>query len=141
MREASDDFGHVGWAGEEWERFVAVWNATKRAAQWAPLMAPSGWVDYAASPGWLERARQAVTKLPECRFFEQPLAVTKFFEFVDRILAGEFDNPKGSRGKGGDFKDPPPPKEWDAETKARVDATRRREAARIAEARKLENVT
>lgn len=71
---------------------MASWNVTERAARWEPLTAPLGWVDYAASPGWLERARQAMARLPMCEFFERPLAVTKFFEFVDRILAGEFDN-------------------------------------------------
>lgn len=63
-------------------------------------MAPTGWVDLAASPGWLERARQAMARLPGCRYFDDPLAVTKFFDFVDRILAGEFDNPKKQRAYG-----------------------------------------
>lgn len=109
-RESGDDFGQPGWAAEEWDRFVAAWNATQRAAKWTPLMAPSGWVDLAASPGWLDRARQAMARLPACRYFDDPLAVTKFFEFVDRILAGEFDNPKKSRGYGqGDAKAGPQP--------------------------------
>jgi uncharacterized protein YdaU (DUF1376 family) len=86
-----DDFRKPGWAAEEWERFVAVWNQTGRAARWEPLIAPSAFVDYAASPGWQQRAYAALERLPGCEFFETPLAVTKFFEFVDRILAGEFD--------------------------------------------------
>jgi hypothetical protein len=93
------EFLKPGWAGDEWNRFVAVWNVTERAARWTPLVAPDGWVDLAASPGWLDRALQAVDKLPSCKFFEHPLAVTKFFEFVDRILAGEFDNAKQKRGQ------------------------------------------
>jgi hypothetical protein len=91
-RTADAEFRNPGWAADEWGRFVASWNVTERAARWEPLTAPLGWVDYAASPGWLERARQAMARLPMCEFFERPLAVTKFFEFVDRILAGEFDN-------------------------------------------------
>ena len=107
-REEPGDFGHPDWAADEWARFVAVWNATERAAKWTHLMAPTGWVDLAASPGWLERARQAMARLPACKFFDDPLAVTKFFEFVDRILAGEFDNAKKQRGRGfGDDKPPP----------------------------------
>ena len=86
-----DDFRQPGWAAEEWDRFVAVWNRTARAARWEPLIAPSAWVDYAASPGWQQRAYAALERLPGCEFFQTPLAVTKFFEFVDRILAGEFD--------------------------------------------------
>ena len=89
---ADAGFRNPGWAADEWARFVASWNLTERAAPWHPLTAPLGWVDYAASPGWLDRARQAMARLPMCEFFERPLAVTKFFEFVDRILAGEFDN-------------------------------------------------
>lgn len=57
-------------------------------------MAPDGWVDRAASPGWLAKAREAMARLPACEFFDTPLAVTRFFEYVDRILAGEFDTAK-----------------------------------------------
>lgn len=97
---AVDDFRQSGWAADEWDRFVASWNVTERAARWDPLTAPHGWVEFAASPGWLDRAKQAMARLPRCEFFERPLAVTKFFEFVDRILAGEFDNaPQDVRGR------------------------------------------
>jgi hypothetical protein len=75
-------------------------------------MAPAGWVDLAAAPGWLDRARQAMAKLPACKFFDDPLAVTKFFEFVDRILAGEFDHPKKQRGKAAAPDEKPPPQVW-----------------------------
>jgi uncharacterized protein YdaU (DUF1376 family) len=96
---AGDEFRKPGWAAVEWEAFAATWNATKRAAPWGPLTPPGGWVDAAASPGWLDLARQAVERLPRCEFFQTPLAVTKFLEpgWVDRILAGEFDNAKAAR--------------------------------------------
>jgi hypothetical protein len=81
-----------GWAGKEWESFSAAWNSTPRAAPWRPLIAPSGWVDHAATPGWLERARLALERLPQCQHFRDPVAVTQFFNLVDRIIAGEFDN-------------------------------------------------
>jgi len=95
---AGDEFRKPGWAAVEWEAFAATWNATKRAAPWKPLTPPSGWVEAAASPGWVELARQAVERLPRCEFFQTPLAVTKFLEpgWVDRILAGEFDNAKAA---------------------------------------------
>jgi len=89
----------AGWAAEEWERFSDVWNVTERAAKWHGLTAPTDWVDLAASPGWLRRAHQAVGLLPECSYFDTPLAITKFFEFVDRILAGEFRTKKQDRSK------------------------------------------
>lgn len=91
---SGDEFRKPGWAADDWGRFVGVWNQTARAAPWEPLIAPSAWVEYAASPGWQDRAYAALERLPGCEFFQTPLAVTKFFEFVDRILAGEFDRPK-----------------------------------------------
>lgn len=91
---ADAEFRRPGWAADEWARFAASWNVTERAEPWRPLTAPDSWVDLAASPGWLDKAKQAVDRLPRCEFFERPLAVTRFFDFVDRILAGEFDNAK-----------------------------------------------
>jgi len=86
----------AGWAAEEWERFSESWNKTQRARPWTAFSPPDGWVDYAARPGWLEKASEAMSRLPGCEFFEQPLAVTKFLDFVDRILAGEFDHAKSA---------------------------------------------
>jgi uncharacterized protein YdaU (DUF1376 family) len=89
-----DEFRQKGWAADEWQRFVADWNATGNAVPWTPLVPPASWVDLAATPGWLDRAHQAMHRLPACQFFDKPLAVTRFFEYLDRILAGEFDNAK-----------------------------------------------
>ena len=80
----------VGWAAEEWQRFVAVWNATERAEPWRHLTAPDGWADLAAAPGWLDRALQALAMLPSRAFFVRPLPLTRFFGYIDRIRAGEF---------------------------------------------------
>jgi hypothetical protein len=91
--------GEAGWAADEWERFVSIWNRTARAKPWTSLMAPSGWVDLAATPGWLTRAHEAVNRLPACEWFHDPVAVTRFFEYVDRIIAGEFDTAKHDGSK------------------------------------------
>lgn len=91
---AADDFRQAGWAADEWTRFVEVWNKTPRAAAWSHLTAPDAWVDLAATPGWLDRARAAVAHLPQCEYLDRPMAVTHFFNSVDRILAGEFDTAK-----------------------------------------------
>lgn len=95
----------------EFDKFVANWNATKRAAPWKPLTPPAGWVDAAAAPGWLDKAKLALAHLPQCRFFETPLALTKFLEvgWADRILAGEFDNAKRPAGRGAADAPKPPP--------------------------------
>jgi len=94
-----DDFRQPGWAADEWERFVAVWNVTERAEPWPHLSAPEGWVDLAATPGWLQRAREALARLPSREYFNRPLPVTRFFDFVDRIRAGEFADPKEPAGR------------------------------------------
>ena len=80
----------AGWAADEWQRFVGVWNATERAEPWRHLTAPDGWADLAAAPGWLDRAFQALAMLPSREFFVRPLPVTRFFGYIDRIRAGEF---------------------------------------------------
>jgi hypothetical protein len=92
--QAGGEFLQPGWAADEWQRFVAVWNATERAEPWPHLTAPDGWTDLAAAPGWLQRAREALARLPSRQYFERPLPVTRFFDFVDRIRAGEFADPK-----------------------------------------------
>ena len=84
----------TGWAADEWARFVAAWNVTPRAGKWPHLTAPDVWVDLAATPGWLDRARAAMAHLPQCEYLDRPMAVTHFFNSVDRILAGEFDTAK-----------------------------------------------
>lgn len=96
---ADGQFRKPGWAADEWQAFVLAWNRTQRAVPWTSLSPPLGWVDLAATPGWLARASEALARLPKCQWFDQPLAVTKFFEQLDRILAGEFDNPKQDRRK------------------------------------------
>jgi len=94
LHSGDDIVRQPGWAADEWDRFAAVWNATERATPWPHLMAPSAWVEHAASPGWLHKAHEALARLPSCHWFRDPLAVTRFFEYVDRILAGEFDHAK-----------------------------------------------
>ena len=139
-RGDDDEFRKPGWAGEEWASFVAVWNATAKAAKWTPLVAPDGWVDAAASPGWLQKARLAVERLPRCLYFDKPLAVTQLLQagWVDRIIGGEFDNPRqkpSGRAGGGDFGGtPPPPKAFAGKDAAAFEATRRAMEARRKEA-------
>ena len=96
---AADEFRQPGWAATEWQRFVEQWNSTEKAQPWPGLMAPDGWVNNACYPAWLEKAYQAMARLPQCHFFDTPLAVTRFFTYVDRILAGEFDNAKQDRSR------------------------------------------
>jgi len=90
----ADNFRQPGWAADEWHRFVAVWNDTERAEPWPHLTAPDGWADRAATPGWIQQASEALDRLPSRQYFDRPLPVTRFFDFIDRIRAGEFADPK-----------------------------------------------
>jgi uncharacterized protein YdaU (DUF1376 family) len=92
--QAENEFRQPGWAAIEWERFAERWNRTERAARWNSLVAPAGWVERAVDGSWMAKAAEALDRLPGCAWFDTPLAVTRFFEYVDRIIAGEFDNPK-----------------------------------------------
>jgi uncharacterized protein YdaU (DUF1376 family) len=86
-----------GWVHDEWARIVAVWNATERAVPWTLATPPNGFADQAASPGWVESALTAIALLPQCRRFERPVPWTQFVREIDRILAGEFRDPREER--------------------------------------------
>jgi hypothetical protein len=94
---AGDEWRRAGWVHDEWARVVAAWNATERAVPWTLLSPPNGFADLAASPGWVESALAAVAMLPECRRFERPVPWTQFVREIDRILAGEFRDPREDR--------------------------------------------
>jgi hypothetical protein len=92
----SDSFlnTHTHSEDAEWLRFQAAWNSTGRAEPWTHRTPPKGWSELLSSPGWIERAREALALLPSRQYFDHPLPITGFFDFVDRIRAGEFANPK-----------------------------------------------
>ena len=83
-----------GWVHDEWARVAAAWNATERAVPWSLATPPNGFADLAASPGWVEQAIAAMAMLPECRRFDRPVPWTQFVRDLDRILAGEFRDPR-----------------------------------------------
>lgn len=83
-----------GWVHDEWARVAEVWNATERAVPWTLVTPPNGFADLAASPGWVQQAIAAMSMLPECRRFDRPVPWTQFVRDLDRILAGEFREPR-----------------------------------------------
>jgi hypothetical protein len=78
----------------QWEEFVSIWNRTERAIPWTQVWPPDGWSSLAASPSLLAKAREAMARLPTCEYFTDAVALTRFITYIDRILAGEFDNAK-----------------------------------------------
>jgi hypothetical protein len=89
-----DEWRRPGWVHDEWARVVEVWNATERAVPWTLVTPPNGFADLSASPGWVAQAIAAMAKLPECRRFDRPVPWTQFVRDLDRILAGEFREPR-----------------------------------------------
>jgi hypothetical protein len=53
-----------------------------------------------AEPGWLEQAREAVARLPRCKFFSDPVTLPQFVgpRFVPLCLGGQYDAAKANRG-------------------------------------------
>lgn len=89
-----DEWRRPGWVHDEWARIVAVWNGTDRAVPWTLVTPPNGFADLAASPGWVETALAGIAALPDCRRFARPVPWTQFVRELDRILAGEFRDPR-----------------------------------------------
>jgi len=83
-----------GWVHDDWARVASVWNATERAVPWSLATPPNGFADLAASPGWVQQAIAAMAMLAECRRFDRPVPWTQFVRDLDRILAGEFREPR-----------------------------------------------
>lgn len=96
----SEPWRKPGWAHDEWQALVATWNVTERAAPWPHATPPNGFADLAASPGWIEMARKGMAMLPACRHFDTPVPWTQFVAKLDRILAGEFRDPKDQGRRG-----------------------------------------
>lgn len=90
-----------------------------------------------AEPGWFEKALQAIRELPRCRYFADPVTLPQLVApgFVDKILGGQFDNPRPARGGGGGGyrgpEDRGPPQAFQGDDAARFEATKRALAARL----------
>jgi hypothetical protein len=60
-----------------WLAFRKLWNAGT-GRPWKPGAPPDGWSERVADPGWLEQAREAVARLPRCKFFSDPVTLPQF---------------------------------------------------------------
>jgi hypothetical protein len=82
-----------------WLAFRKLWNAGT-GRPWKPGAPPDGWSERLAEPGWLEQAREAVARLPRCKFFSDPVTLPQFVgpKFVPLCLGGQYDAAKAKRG-------------------------------------------
>jgi hypothetical protein len=113
-----------------WEALRAAWRAGPGRA-WKLPDAPEEAGDRLQEAGWWPKAQAAIGELRRCRYFEHPVTLPQFLAagFVDKILGGQFDNPKtrsGHGGGGGRLDDRPPAQGWSGDDAARLEATKRK---------------
>jgi len=110
---------------EFWKSFREEWNAGP-GKRWTPSKPPVEWEDEERDDDWLADARQAIARLPGCRYFSTPVTLSQFIKpgWLDKIIAGEFDDPPRKNGRAA-FDDRPPVREFDPATKAALERTRR----------------
>ena len=122
----------------DWEALRRAWKAGK-GRPWNLPDPPEKAAERLAEPGWYAKALAAIEALPRCRYFRDPVTLTQLVEpgWVDKILGGQFDNPRdhaparaGYRGQ----EDRPPAQAFSGDDAARFEATKRALAAKIQEA-------
>ena len=114
-----------------WETLRAAWRAGK-GRPWSLPDPPDKAADRLAEEGWFAKALAAIDRLPACKFFRDPVTLPQFVAagFVDKILGGQFDNPREQRQPRGPD-DRPPAVAWSGDDAARFEATKRAMAAKI----------
>jgi len=135
--QAAQDSAEPGPAGPAgWETLRKAW-AAGTGRPWKLPDPPDKAADRLAEPGWFEKALQAIRELPRCRYFADPVTLPQLVApgFVDKILGGQFDNPRAARGGGGGGyrgpEDRGPPQAFTGDDAARFEATKRAMAAKL----------
>lgn len=126
--QAAQDSTEPGAAGPAgWETLRQAW-AAGTGRPWKLPDPPDKVADRLAEPGWFERALAAIEALPRCRYFRDPVTLPQLVAagFVDKVLGGQFDNPREQPSTRGRPDDRPPPQEWRGEDADRFEATKRR---------------
>jgi hypothetical protein len=125
-------------ASQDQAALRAAWAAAAKAGKVQPYRAksaPAALAERLAEPGWLDEALQAIEHLPRCRYFDTPATLFQLVGagFVQRVLAGQYDDPKPAKaGRGpAHLEDRPPPRGWSGDDAARLEATRKAMAAKM----------
>jgi hypothetical protein len=126
-------------ASQDQAALRAAWAAAAKAGKVQPYRAktvPPALADRLAEPGWLDEALQAIEHLPRCRYFDTPATLFQLVGagFVQRVLAHQYDDPKPAKaGRGpAHLEDRPPPRGWSGDDAARLEATRKAMATKLA---------
>lgn len=126
---------------ESFAKLRNAWNAGSgpeaRRKPWKPDKAPDGAQERLSEAGWYEQAIEAMARLRACRYFSTPVTLPQFVGdgFVERVLGGQYDEPKAAQTAGKSaFEERRPPAEWNAADRAALAATLRREAEKASRA-------
>jgi hypothetical protein len=107
----------------------------KHGKAWCLPTAPDKLADRLDEPGWFEKALAAIEALPRCRYFSDPVTLPQLVApgFVDKVLGGQFDNPRQRPGAGrpGEAPAPAPLSTWSPGELAAFEATKRAMADKI----------
>ena len=122
----------------DWEALRRAWKAGK-GRPWNLPDPPEKAAERLAEPGWYAKALSAIEALPRCRYFRDPVTLTQLVEpgWVDKILGGQFDNPRDHAPARPGYRGPddrPPAQAFAGDDAARFEATKRALAAKIQEA-------
>jgi hypothetical protein len=112
-----------------WDTLRKAW-AAGTGRPWKLPNAPDKVSDRLAEEGWFEKALAAIQALPRCKYFRDPVTLPQLVAagFVDKVLGGQFDNPREQRPAGGyrGQEERPPAEGWKGDDAARFEATRRK---------------
>jgi hypothetical protein len=109
-----------------WDTLRKAW-AAGTGRPWKLPAPPDKVADRLAEDGWFAKALAAIDALPRCRYFRDPVTLPQLLApgFVDKVLGGQFDNPREQRATGRPD-DRPPAQGWSGDDAARLEATRRK---------------
>lgn len=117
-----------------WETLRRAW-AAGTGRPWKLPDPPDKVAARLAEDGWFQKALAAIEALPRCRYFSDPVTLPQLVApgFVDKVLGGQFDNPRQRPGAGrsGEAPAPAPLSTWSPGELAAFEATKRAMADKI----------
>lgn len=124
-----------------WQEVRSAWAQAVQKGHgkpWGLATAPDKLADRLGDPDWFDKFLAALERLPACRYFADPATLPQLVApgFVDKILGGQFDNPR-DRPRG--HRDPilgdkaPPMEAWSDADRRRFEETKRALAAKVRE--------
>ena len=123
-----------------WDTLRKAW-AAGTGRPWKLPNAPDKVAERLDEPGWFEKALAAIEALPRCRYFKDPVTLPQIVAegFVDKVLGGQFDNPREQRQTGGyrGQEEKSPAVGFTGDEAARFEATRRKLVEQLRQGEKL----